>query len=206
MRHNSNHYCWIWLAKLWISYNNLAVQEQTETELLTHSKTNLRNCKTGCTTYTNFDVTSKERMEHGILRAEGEHCDFLPGWLDTEILMVEKGKSKRVRRKLLQDQLLLAEVLKYAGGLKSTNEHATKVESQTPTEVTIKQEMDKIVMEKKDKRPCFNCGKHWPYHEGARNCLAFGKCCTHCGKRNHFAKYCKNQTGNQSRIRISIQR
>ena len=35
------------------------------------------------------------------LKAEGEHCDFLAGWLDTEILMamIESGKSKRVRRK-----------------------------------------------------------------------------------------------------------
>ena len=34
------------------------------------------------------------------LKAEGEHCDFLAGWLDTEILMamITNGKSKRVRR------------------------------------------------------------------------------------------------------------
>ena len=43
------------------------------------------------------------------LKAEGEHCDFPAGWLDTEILMamMTNGKSKRVRRKLLQDQLML---------------------------------------------------------------------------------------------------
>ena len=40
------------------------------------------------------------------LTAEGVHCDFPAGWLDTEILMamIENGKPKRVRRKLLQDQ------------------------------------------------------------------------------------------------------
>ena len=54
------------------------------------------------------------------LTAEGENCDFPVGWLDTEILMamIENGKSKRVRRKLLQDQLTLAEALKYARGLR----------------------------------------------------------------------------------------
>ena len=75
------------------------------------------------------------------LKVEGEHCDFLAGWLDTEILMamIRNGKSKRVRRKLLQDQLTLAEALKYACGLESADQHATRVENQTTTEVTVKQ-------------------------------------------------------------------
>ena len=48
------------------------------------------------------------------LTAEGEHCDFQAGWLDSEILMamIDNGKSKRLRRKLLQDQLTLVEALK----------------------------------------------------------------------------------------------
>ena len=56
------------------------------------------------------------------LTAEGKNCDFPAGWLDTEILMamIENGKSKRVRRKLLQDQLTLVEALKYARGLETT--------------------------------------------------------------------------------------
>ena len=62
-----------------------------------------------------------------------------------------------------------------------------------PIEVTIKQEMDKIVMAEKDKRLCFNCEKHWPHQGVARNCLACGKRCTRFGKRNHFAKYCKSK-------------
>ena len=80
------------------------------------------------------------------LRAEGEHCDFPTGWLDTEILMsmIENGKSKRVRRKLLQDQLKLAEAPKYARGLESADQHATKVDNQSSTDVTVKQEVDKI--------------------------------------------------------------
>ena len=51
--------------------------------------------------------------------------------------MIESGKSKRMRRKLLKDQLTLAEAaLKYARGLESADQHATKVEDQTPTDVT----------------------------------------------------------------------
>ena len=49
--------------------------------------------------------------------------------------MIENGKSKRVRRKLLQDQLTLVEALKYARGLESADQHATKVESQAPNDV-----------------------------------------------------------------------
>ena len=128
------------------------------------------------------------------LRAEGEHCDFPAGWLDTEILMamIENGKSKRVRRKLLQDQLTLAEALKYARGLESADQHAIKVENQTTTEVTVKQEINKTAVDRYRAKLCFNCGKHWPHQGGQRKCPAFGKQCTRCGKRNHFAKCCKN--------------
>ena len=58
--------------------------------------------------------------------------------------MIENGKSKRVRRKLLQDQLKLAEAPKYARGLESADQHATKVDNQSSTDVTVKQEVDKI--------------------------------------------------------------
>ena len=73
--------------------------------------------------------------------------------MDTEILMamIESGKSKRVRRKLLQDQLTLTEALKYARGLESADQHATNVENQTPTEVTVKQEVDKTTVDRKEK-------------------------------------------------------
>ena len=85
------------------------------------------------------------------LRAEGENCDFpAVGWIpNTEILtvMIESAKSKRVRRKLLQEQLIPAEALKYGRGLESVDQHATKVESQTPTDVTVKQEVDKITVD-----------------------------------------------------------
>ena len=66
--------------------------------------------------------------------------------------MIESGKSKRVRRKLPQDQLTLAEALKYTGtrGLESVNQHATNVENQTPRDVTAKQEVDKITVDKKE--------------------------------------------------------
>ena len=62
------------------------------------------------------------------------------GWIRTEILMamIESGKSKRVRRKLLQDQLTLAEIFKYTRGLESADQHATNVENQTPRDVTVK--------------------------------------------------------------------
>ncbi|KAK2552554.1 Uncharacterized protein P5673_026409 [Acropora cervicornis] len=114
------------------------------------------------------------------LRAEGEHCDFPAGWLDTEILMamIENGKSKKVRRKLLQDQLTLAEALKYARGLESADQHAIKVENQTTTEVTVKQEINKTAVDQNGAKLCFNCGKHWPHQGGQRKCPAFGKQCT----------------------------
>ena len=89
--------------------------------------------------------------------------------------MIESGKSKRVRIKILQDQLRLAEALKYARGLESADQHATKVENQTPTDVTVKQEVDKIIVDRTGKKSCFNCGKQWPHQGGPRKYPAFGK-------------------------------
>ena len=62
--------------------------------------------------------------------------------------MITNGKSKRVRRKLWQDQLTLAEALKYARGLESADQHATRVENQTTTEVTVKQQINKTTVDK----------------------------------------------------------
>ena len=51
--------------------------------------------------------------------------------------------------------LTLAEALKYARGLESADQHATKVENQTPTDVTVKQEVDKITVDRKEKKIVF---------------------------------------------------
>ena len=107
--------------------------------------------------------------------------------------MIENSKSKRVRRKLLQDQLTLVEALKYARGLKSADQHATKVESQAPNDVTVKQEVDKITADRSREKLCFNCGKHWPHQDGPRKCPVFGKQCTRCGIRNPFVKWYKSK-------------
>ena len=112
------------------------------------------------------------------LRAEGENCDFPTGWLDTEILMVmiENGKSERVRRKLLEDQLTLAEALKYARGLESADQHATKVENKL--QQTLPSNNHKITAGRIREKSCFNCGKHWLHQGGPRKCPAFGRQCT----------------------------
>ena len=114
------------------------------------------------------------------VRAEGEHCDFPAGCMDTKILMamIESRKSKRVRRKLLQDQLTLAEALKYPRGLKSADQHSIIVENQTPRDVTVKEELDKITVDRIGKKSCFNCGKQWLHQGGPRKCAAFIKWCT----------------------------
>ena len=78
--------------------------------------------------------------------------------------MIESGKSKRVRIKILQDQLRLAEALKYARGLESADQHATKVENQTPTDVTVKQEVDKIRVDRKEKKSSASLSHHADNH------------------------------------------
>jgi len=83
--------------------------------------------------------------------------------------MIENDKSKRVRRKLLQDQPTLAEALKYAQGLESADQHALKVGKQTTAKVTVKQEINKTAVDKNRAKLCFNCKKHWPHQGRQRN-------------------------------------
>ena len=65
--------------------------------------------------------------------------------------MIESRKSKRVKRKLLQEQLALGEALKYARGLQSVDQQATKVKNQTPRDVIARQDVDKITGDKTGK-------------------------------------------------------
>ena len=66
------------------------------------------------------------------------------GWIP----IYRYGKSNRVKRKLLQDQVTLVEALKYARCLESADQHATKVENQAPPDVTVKQEVYKITADR----------------------------------------------------------
>ena len=77
--------------------------------------------------------------------------------------MIENSKSKRVRRKLLQDQPTLAEALE------SADQHALKVGKQTTAKVTVKQEINKTAVDKNRAKLCFNCKKHWPHQGVQRN-------------------------------------
>ena len=45
-------------------------------------------------------------------------------------------------------------------------------------------------------KPCGNCGtKH-----GKNKCLAYGKTCHHCGKRNHFQKLCRSKSSENNSV------
>ena len=78
------------------------------------------------------------------LRAEGRHCEFPDNWLDTEILMamIKNGKSKKARRKLLQDRLTVEEAIKFQTrdeGRKHATRHRNKArnrQSLQPTTTT----------------------------------------------------------------------
>ena len=65
--------------------------------------------------------------------------------------IITNAKSKRVRRKLLQDQLTLAEALKYSCGIESADQHATRVENQTTSDVTASKKSIKPLSTKVEK-------------------------------------------------------
>ena len=75
------------------------------------------------------------------------------------------------RGKLLQDQQTLAEEHKYARetGLESVEQHIKKVENQTSTEVSVKQE----VVDSTGKKSCIDCEIQWPQQREPRKCPSF---------------------------------
>ena len=110
--------------------------------------------------------------------------------------MITNGKSKRVRRKLLQDQLTLAEALKYARGLESADPHATRVENQTTTEVTVKQEINKTTVDKSREKLCFKLRETLATPRWTKKMPGFWKTVYAMWQKRPFCKVLQKQARN----------
>lgn len=135
------------------------------------------------------------------LKQAAAPCEFPEGWREVEIQMqlIEKGKSKRVRRRLLSKPHSLQEALDYARAQELSDKQAKRIEMEQQSRRNNTEEELKRVFLGRQKSPtginkeCYFCGGAFPHAGGKEKCPAWGKKCTTCGKLNHFAKCCRSK-------------
>lgn len=65
-------------------------------------------------------------------------------------------------------------------------------QSQQWQQASSKQQFQQMAAPESTRKPCHRCNKFHPINQ----CPAWGKKCSNCGKMNHFAQVCKNQSVN----------
>ena len=123
-------------------------------------------------------------------------CDFPTDWRDVEIQLqlIEKGKSRRVRRRLLSKPHTLTEALDFARAQEMSDKQAEIIEIDRQSHGTDTNPEEKLytlgqqAQSKTAGKVCFSCGGTFPHAGGRMKCPARGKKCLTCNKMNHFAK------------------
>ena len=133
------------------------------------------------------------------LKKQAEYCDFgssLDDMLRDRMVLGCRSMEARKRLlqmepltlKMVQDTLLMFEAVDSARanvlqpGSSIDNVKATR---QKPKSTFISKSFAGA-----DSKPCPRCGK--PRCLGKRQCVAYGKKCSHCGKLNHFHSVCRS--------------
>ena len=109
------------------------------------------------------------------LKQAAVSCEFAPDWRDIEIQMqlIEKGKSKRVRRRLLSKPHSLTEALDFARAQESSDRQAKKIETEkqlggtNPTE-----DVYQVRPVRPNKKECYSSGGSFPHPGGRHKCPA----------------------------------
>ena len=130
------------------------------------------------------------------LKQAAKLCEFPKKWQDTEIQLqlIDKGKSKRIRRKLLSKEHTLQEALEFERAQEIADSQATRIERGVKNPKPAIDEVYETRVTTKtheSTKKCFFCGGKFPHQGGRTKCPAWGKECKICNKPNHFAKCCK---------------
>ena len=113
--------------------------------------------------------------------------------------LIEIGKSKRVRRRLLSKPHSLQEALDYARAQELSDKQAKRIEMEQQRRGNItEEELNRVSLRKQNNstdinKECYFCGGTFPHVGGKKKCPARGKKCTARGKMNHFAKRCMSK-------------
>ena len=113
--------------------------------------------------------------------------------------LIEKGKSKRVRRRLLSKPHSLQEALDYARAHEMSDKQSKRIEMEQESRENItEEELNRVSLGRQIKstginKECYFCGGTFPHVGGKKKCPAWGKKCITCVKMNHFAKCCMSR-------------
>lgn len=152
------------------------------------------------------------------LRQKADHCNFDDNNKEIKSQIIQGCKSAKLRRKALQENLTLANLLLTARQMELANEQAGKMEKDSYEETnTVKNKNKQIPKQKVFKRKqygvpsgskpvdskknvqCRNCGGSFPHKNGP--CPAKGKFCNYCKKQNHFVVVCMKKKLKERRIK-----
>ena len=126
-------------------------------------------------------------------------CDFPTDWRDVEIQLqlTEKGKSRRVRRRLLSKPHTLTEALDFARAQEMSDKQVERIDIDRQshgTDTNLEEKLYTLGQQAQNKtvgKMCFSCGGTFPHAGGRMKCPAWAKKCLTCNKMNHFAKCCR---------------
>ena len=139
-----------------------------------------------------------------VLRQIAQTCGFTDVDREIKSQIISGCTSDAVRKKgLCEPEITLIQLLKHGRMLELTDAQSKAIEGQTVNTVKPVKKLHKSYTKNKSQSPhkhpqsksnqnCHNCGTSWPHKGGQRQCPAFGKTCTKCNKRNHFARVCKS--------------
>lgn len=81
---------------------------------------------------------------------------------------------------------------KKKGKQPSSTQPCQQMAAQQSQQPSSKQQYQQMAAQQSHRKPCHRCNKFHPMNQ----CPAWGKKCSNCGKMNHFAQVCKNQSIN----------
>ena len=140
------------------------------------------------------------------LKESAARCQFHDASREIKDQVVQKCLSERLRRKALRDDPSLEALLKAARAMELSEAQASVMEKESNINKIRKpgkysanyksKDKDSKNSKKEGESSCFNCGNSWPHKGGQKSCPAHGKDCDKCGRKNHFARMCKNKPTN----------
>lgn len=135
------------------------------------------------------------------LRKLAERCDFADAEREITTQIIEGCTSSQLRRKVLEKNRSLEEILELARSLSLSDVRTREVENdgminnlhsraRTSGRSSKSAPKPKTKPKSSSSLNCFHCGGSYP-HQNV--CPAKGKDCNNCGKPNHFSRVCQSK-------------